>query len=198
MAINQELFQIIFDSTSTMLNSIKGDPRRLLSEADLQSRLFMTLSEAIARRPDHEQIAFHSELRFFASPENKKKGIYPDLCILEKANIALCDSQVHTKGYVLRGSCIQIELKLRRNNLGNASPSRWCKDLEKLAGFRNSWSRINEQEGSTFFPLFIVYSHLPLQEAEIERLQRQSTTNRIWSLACDSQQIWEIRPHLLP
>jgi hypothetical protein len=198
MAINQELFEFIFASTTTMLDSIKGDPSRLLSEADLQSRLFMSLSGAIESRPDHEQIALHSELRFFASPENQKKGIYPDLCILDKDNILLCDSRVYTKGYVLRGSCIQIELKLRRNNLGNASPSRWCKDLKKLAGFRDFWSNSDQESGSTFFPLFVVYSHLLLHETEIETLERQSQHNRIWSLACDSQQIRKITPHLLP
>jgi hypothetical protein len=105
----------------------------------------MSISRVIESRPDRERIAFHSELRYFDSPENKKKGIYPDLCILDKANIELCDLRVHAKGYVLRGSCIQIELKLHRNTLGNASPSRWCKDLEKLAGFRNSWSSIDRR-----------------------------------------------------
>ncbi len=197
MAINQELFEFIFDSTRTMLDSIKGDPRRLLSEADLQSRLFMSLSGAIESLPEHEQIALHSELRFFASPENQKKGIYPDLCILDKSKILLCNSRVHTKGYVLRGSCIQVELKLRRNNLGNASPSRWCKDLKKLAGFRDFWSDTDQESGSTFFPLFVVYSHLHLREAEIDTLKWQCQHNRIWSLACDSEQICVITPHLL-
>ncbi len=181
-----------------MLDSIKGDPRQLLSEADLQSRLFVSLSRVIEDRPDRERIAFHSQLRYFPSPEDTKKGIYPDLCILDKADIKLCDSRVHTKGYALYGSCIQIELKLRRNNLGNASPSKWHKDLKKLAGFRDSWSSTDRQEGSTFFPLFVVYSHLPLLREEIETLKRQSEHDRIWSLACDRQQIREIRPHLFP
>jgi hypothetical protein len=181
-----------------MLDSIKGDPTQLLSEADLQSRLFVSLSMVIEDRPDRERIAFHSQLRYFPSPENTKKGIYPDLCILDKADIELRNSRVHTKGYALYGSCIQIELKLRRNNLGNASPSKWRKDLEKLAGFRDSWSSIDRQEGSTFFPLFVVYSHLLLLEAEIGMLSKQSEDKRIWVLACDRQQIWEIRPHHLP
>jgi hypothetical protein len=181
-----------------MLDSIKGDPTQLLSEADLQSRLFVSLSMVIEDRPDRERIAFHSQLRYFPSPENTKKGIYPDLCILDKADIELRNSRVHTKGYALYGSCIQIELKLRRNNLGNASPSKWRKDLEKLAGFRDSWSSIDRQEGSTFFPLFAVYSHLPLLGAEIEMLRTQSEDKCIWVLACDRQQIWEIRPHHLP
>ena len=128
-----------------MLDNIKRDQGQLLSEADLQSRLFVSLSRVIESRPDHDRIAFHAELRYFPSPANKKKGIYPDLCILDKADIKLCDSREHTKGYALCGSCIQIEIKLRRNNLGNASPSRWCKDLEKLAGFRNSWSSIDRR-----------------------------------------------------
>ncbi len=198
MVITQDLFEDIFNSAKTMLDNIKRDQGQLLSEADLQSRLFVSLSRVIESRPDHDRIAFHAELRYFPSPANKKKGIYPDLCILDKADIKLCDSREHTKGYALCGSCIQIEIKLRRNNLGNASPSRWCKDLEKLAGFRNSWSSIDRQEGSTFLPLFVVYSHLSLHEAEIEMLKTQSERHRIWSLACDGQQIWEIKPHLFP
>ena len=135
---------------------------------------------------------------FFASPKNKKKGIYPDLCILDKANVEPCDSKVHAKGYVLRGSCIQIELKLRRNNLGNASPKRWHNDLKKLADFRQSWLNPDEQAGDAFFPLFVVYSHLPLGKEEIEALKTQSEENRIWALACDGQQVWKIKPHLVP
>ena len=67
----------------------------------------------------------------------------------------------------------------------------WIKDLEKLARWRDCWydeDRRNMFPADVFFPIFIVFSHLPIDETrEWDVLRRSAETLCISVIACDRE-----------
>ena len=101
------------------------------------------------------------------------------------------------KGFQIHGPSIQIELKLRRLSHGSEQLSEWRKDLIKLASWRDSWYDQNPLEPSSqdqFFPLFIAFSHLEIDEAgEWEALRKSAEILKISMIAYGKNRIWDYR-----
>ena len=119
------------------------------------------------------------------------KKRYPDLCILDRNHYSLVSRRVSTKGFQIHGPSIQIELKLRRLNHRGEQLVDWIEDLEKLARWRDCWydeDRCNMFPADVFFPLFIVFSHLPIDEtSEWDVLCRSAESLCISVIACDRE-----------
>ncbi len=173
------------------------DKRCLLTEADLQSWLFMLIFKKLEERDDFDQIGFHSQPRFFKAPDDRNERRYPDLCILDRKHYYLDPRHlsVCSKGYAIHGPSVQMELKLRRAGGVGYQFKDWICDLIKLAAWRDSWRCSNDghriKDGAlgsvSFFPLFVVYSHPQIQfEQEWEKLLRIARVLSVSIIAGDS------------
>jgi hypothetical protein len=197
--ITPELLSCVFDSAAEALEQLRGKPIHLLTEADLQSHLFMALFNGLRHDLDSDRIGLHCQPRFFPSPDDRSKKRYPDLCILDRNYYFLDSRRVSAKGFQIHGPSIQIELKLRRLNDRGEQLVDWIKDLEKLARWRDCWydqDRRNMFPADVFFPLFIVFSHLPIDETrEWDVLRRSAETLCISVIACDRELLrqWRFR-----
>lgn len=197
MVINSHLFNRVFDKADHALRELGSCRIQLLTEADLQSHLFMALYEELRDKLVSDQIGLHCQPRFFPSPGNRSGKRYPDLCILDRRYYSLASRNVSSKGFQIHGPSIQIEIKLRRMNHRGEQLAYWAKDLQKLARWRDSWYGHNHHEVSSvdqFFPLFIVFSHLPIdQTSEWDVLRQYARTLKISVIARDVDQVWEYR-----
>jgi hypothetical protein len=108
MVINSLLFSRVFDKAALALSDLSRCPIQLLTEADLQSHLFMALHEALRDEPDFNQIGLHCQPRFFPSSHDRSGKRYPDLCILDRNCYFLASGNVSSKGFQIHGSSIQI------------------------------------------------------------------------------------------
>jgi hypothetical protein len=194
MVINSHLFNRVFDKADHALSELSRCPIQLLTEADLQSHLFMALHEALRDEPDSNQIGLHCQPRFFPSSHDRSGKRYPDLCILDRNYYFLASGNVSSKGFQIHGSSIQIEIKLRRLNHQGEQLADWIKDLVKLASWRDCWYGQSPPEASSvdqFFPLFIVFSHSQIcQTGEWGVLQKAAEILQISVIACDENRIW--------
>ena len=197
MVINSHLFNRVFDKADHVLSELSSCPIQLLTEADLQSHLFMALHEALRVELDSNQIGLHCQPRFFPSPGNQSGKRYPDLCILDRTSYYLASGNISVKGFQIHGPSIQIELKLRRLSHGSEQLTEWRKDMSKLAGWRDSWYGQNHPETSSddkFYPLFIGFSHSPIdQTSEWDVLRQSADILQISVIAHDPDRIWEHR-----
>jgi hypothetical protein len=189
--ITPDLLSCVFDSAAEALEQLRGKPIHLLTEADLQSHLFMALFNGLRDDLDSDRIGLHCQPRFFPWPDDRSKKRYPDLCILDRNYYFLDSRRVSTKGFQIHGPSIQIEIKLRRLNDRGEQLADWIEDLIKLAGWRDCWydeKRPNLFPADVFFPLFIVFSHLPIDEtSEWDVLRRSAETLCISVIACDRE-----------
>jgi hypothetical protein len=197
MVINSHLFSRVFDKAALALSDLSRCPIQLLTEADLQSHLFMALHAELQVELDSYQIGLHCQPRFFPSSVDRSGKRYPDLCILDRTGYFLTSGNNSVKGFQIHGSSIQIELKLRRLNHGSEQLPEWRKDLIKLAIWRDSWYGHNPLEPSSqdqFFPLFIAFSHLEIDEAgEWEALRKSAEILEISVIAYGKNRIWVYR-----
>jgi hypothetical protein len=197
MVINSHLFNRVFDKADHALSELSRCPIQLLTEADLQSHLFMALHEALRVELDSNQIGLHCQPRFFPSPGNQSGKRYPDLCILDRSYYFLASQKISSKGFQIHGPSIQIEIKLRRLNYRGEQLAYWAKDLEKLARWRDSWYDQNPLESSSnaqFYPLLIVFSHLPIdQTSEWDVLRQSARILKISVIARDIDRILKYR-----
>ena len=197
MVINSHLFNRVFDKADHALSELGSCRIQLLTEADLQSHLFMALHEALRVELDSNHIGLHCQPRFFPSPGDRSGKRYPDLCILDRRYYFLASRNVSSKGFQIHGPSIQTEIKLRRLNYRDEQLADWIKDLIKLASWRDSWYGHNPPESSSdgqFYPLFIVFSHLSIDEAgEWDVLRKSAETLRISVIARDTHRIWKYR-----
>lgn len=197
MVINSHLFSRVIDKAALALIDLSRYPIQLLTEADLQSHLFMALHAELRVELDSRQIGLHCQPRFFPSSVDRSGKRYPDLCILDRTNYYLTSGNVSVKGFQIHGPSIQIELKLRRLSHGSEQLPEWCKDLIKLACWRDSWYGQNPLEPSSqdqFFPLFIAFSHLQIDEAgEWEALRKSAEILKISMIAYGKNRIWDYR-----
>ena len=191
MIITPDLLIRVLDSAAGALEQLRGKPIHLLTEADLQSYLFMALFNGLRDDLDSDRIGLHCQPRFFPSPDDRSKKRYPDLCILDRNYYFLDSRRVSAKGFQIHGPIIQLELKLRRLNDRGEQLVDWFKDLEKLARWRDCWydeDRRNMFPADVFFPLFIVFSHLPIYEtSEWDVLCRSAETLCISVIAFDCE-----------
>ena len=194
MVINSHLFNRVFDKADHALSELSRCPIQLLTEADLQSHLFMALHEELQDELDSSQLGLHCQPRFFPSPGDRSGKRYPDLCILDRRYYFLASRNVSSKGFQIHGPSIQIEIKLRRLNYRGEQLAYWTKDLEKLARWRDSWYGQNPPEATSvdqFFPLFIVFSHSQIcQTGEWDVLQKAAEMLQVSVIACDENRIW--------
>ena len=160
MVINSHLFSRVIDKAALALSDLSRCPIQLLTEADLQSHLFMALHAELRVELDSGQFGLHCQPRFFPSSVDRSGKRYPDLCILDRTNYYLASGNVSVKGFQIHGPSIQIELKLRRLSHGSEQLPEWRKDLIKLASWRDSWYAQNPLEPSSqdqFFPPFYCF-----------------------------------------
>ena len=197
MVINSHLFSRVFEKATLALSDLSRFPIQLLTEADLQSHLFKALHEELKDELDSGQIGLHCQPRFFPSSVDRSGKRYPDLCILDRTNYCLTSGTVSVKGFQIHGPSIQIELKLRRLSHGSEQLPEWCKDLIKIASWRDSWYGQNPLESSSqdqFFPLFIAFSHLEIDEAgEWEALRKSAEILKISVIAYGKNRSWVYR-----
>jgi hypothetical protein len=197
MVINSHLFSRVFDKAALALSVLSRYPIQLLTEADLQSHLFMALHEELKDELDSGQIGLHCQPRFFPSSGEQSGKRYPDLCILDRRYYFLASRNVSSKGFQIHGPSIQIEIKLRRLNYRGEQLAHWTKDLEKLTRWRDSWYGQNPPEASSadqFFPLFIVFSHLPIdQTSEWDALRQSARILKTSVIARDIDRTWKYR-----
>ena len=197
MVINSHLFNRVFDKADHALRELGSCRIQLLTEADLQSHLFMALHEALRVELDSNQIGLHCQPRFFPSSHDRSGKRYPDLCILDRNCYYRASGNVSSKGFLIHGPSIQIEIKLRRMNHRGEQLAYWAKDLQKLARWRDSWYDQNHPEVSSvdqFFPLFIVFSHLPIDQTnEWDVLRQSARILKISVIARDIDRIWKYR-----
>jgi hypothetical protein len=137
--ITPDLLIRVFDSAAEALEQLRGNPIHLLTEADLQSHLFMALFNGLRDDFDSDRIGLHCQPRFSSLPDDRSGKRYPDLCILDRSHYSLDTRRVSTKGFLIHGPSIQIELKLRRLNDRGEQLVDWIKDLKKLARLRDCW-----------------------------------------------------------
>jgi len=191
VTITSDLLSRVFDYAAGELEQLRGKPISLLTEADLQSHLFMALFNGLRDDLDSDRIGLYCQPRFFPSPDDRSGKRYPDLCILDRSYYFLAPRRVSTKGFQIHGPSIQIELKLRRLNHRGEQLADWIKDLDKLASWRDCWYTQNKCEsspGDVFYPLFIVFSHLPIDEtSEWNVLCRHAEALRVSVIACDRE-----------
>jgi hypothetical protein len=187
--ITPDLLIRVFDSAAEALDQLRGNPIYLLTEADLQSHLFMALFNGLRDDLVSDKIGLHCQPRFFPSPDDRSGKRYPDLCILDRSHYFLDSRRVSKKGFQIHGPSIQIELKLRRLNDRGEQLADWIEDLIKLAAWRDSWYDENRPKlfpADVFYPLFIVFSHLPIDEtSEWNVLRRSAETLCVNVIACD-------------
>jgi len=197
MVINPVLFSRVFDKADHALSELSRCPIQLLTEADLQSLLFKALHEELRDDLDSNQLGLHCQPRFFPSSGERSGKRYPDLCILDRCYYFLAPRNVSSKGFQIHGPSIQIEIKLRRLNYRGEQLTYWTKDLEKLARWRDSWYGQNPPDSSSadqFFPLFIVFSHLPIdQTSEWDVLRQSARILKVSVIARDIDRIWKYR-----
>ena len=191
MIITLDLLSRVFDYIVEALERLRGNPIRLLTEADLQSHLFMALFNGLRDDLDSDRIGLHCQPRFFPSPNDRSGKRYPDLCILDRSHYFLASRRVSTKGFQIYGPSIQVEIKLRRLNDRGEQLADWIEDLIKLAGWRDCWydeNRLNMSPADVFYPLFILFSHLPIDETrEWDVLRRSAEILGISVIACDRE-----------
>jgi len=189
--ITPDLLSRVFDYIVEALERLRGNPIRLLTEADLQSHLFMALFNGLRDDLDSDRIGLHCQPRFFPSPNDRSGKRYPDLCILDRSHYFLASRRVSTKGFQIYGPSIQVEIKLRRLNDRGEQLADWIEDLIKLAGWRDCWydeNRRNMSPADVFYPLFILFSHLPIDETrEWDVLRRSAEILGISVIACDRE-----------
>ena len=137
MIITPDLLIRVLDSAAGVLEQLRWSPIHLLTEADLQSHLFMALFNGLRDDLDSDRIGLHCQPRFFPSPDDRSGKRYPDPCILDRNYYFLDSRRVSAKGFQIHGPSIQIELKLRRLNDRGEQLVDWIKDLEKLARWRD-------------------------------------------------------------
>lgn len=86
---------------------------------------------------------------------------------------------------------------MRRLSHGTEQLQEWRDDLIKLATWRDSWYGQNPLEPSSqdqFFPLFIAFSHLEIDEArEWEALRKSAEILEISVIAFGKDRIWVYR-----
>jgi len=197
MVINSHLFSRVIDKAALALSDLSRCPIQLLTEADLQSHLFMALHAELRVELDSNQIGLHCQPRFFPSPVDRSGKRYPDLCILDRPYYFLVRRNASSKGFQIHGPSIQIELKLRRLNYRGEQLAYCTKDLEKLARWGHSWHGQNPPETISdvqFYPLFIVFSHLHIDEAgEWEALRKSAEILKISVIAFGKNRIWVYR-----
>ena len=191
MIITPDLLSRVFDYIVEALEQLRGKPIHLLTEADLQSHLFMALFNGLRDDLDSDRIGLHCQPRFFPSPNDRSGKRYPDLCILDRSHYFLASRRVSTKGFQIYGPSIQVEIKLRRLNDRGEQLADWIEDLIKLAGWRDCWydeNRRNMSPADVFYPLFILFSHLPIDETrEWDVLRRSAEILGISVIACDRE-----------
>jgi hypothetical protein len=189
--ITPDLLSRVFDYIVEALEQLRGKPIHLLTEADLQSHLFMALFNGLRDDLDSDRIGLHCQPRFFPSPNDRSGKRYPDLCILDRSHYFLASRRVSTKGFQIYGPSIQVEIKLRRLNDRGEQLADWIEDLIKLAGWRDCWydeNRRNMSPADVFYPLFILFSHLPIDETrEWDVLRRSAEILGISVIACDRE-----------
>ena len=195
--IAPDLWSCVFDSAAEALQQLRGNPIHLLTEADLQSHLFLALFNGLRDDLDSDRIGLHCQPRFFPSPNDRSKKRYPDLCILVRSHYFLDSRRVSTKGFQIHGPSIQVEIKLRRLNDRGEQLADWIEDLIKLACWRDCWydkNRSNMYLEDMYYPLFIVFSHLPIDEtSEWDVLRRSAETLGISVIACDHELLRQCR-----
>jgi hypothetical protein len=195
--IAPDLWSCVFDSAAEALQQLRGNPLPVLPEADLQSHLFLALFNGLRDDLDSDRIGLHCQPRFFPSPDDRSGKRYPDLCILDRSHYFLASRRVSTKGFQIHGPSIQVEIKLRRLNDRGEQLADWIEDLIKLACWRDCWydkNRSNMYLEDMFYPLFIVFSHLPIDEtSEWDVLRRSAETLGISVIACDHELLRQCR-----
>ena len=186
MRISKDCFDIVRESIKEVLLLGSQDPKKLLTEHDLQAWIFRDLVTKLDIADTKSNLGVHCQTRFLDS--NRLLQIEPDIAIFnsDEYTIEADGALTKRKGYTLWGSAILVELKLVRGCRKVALLDAMF-DIDKLNLIRDLHYS-NPEDTCEYYPLFVLFSRPTLAEADRQRLEEYAISKEVSILLADVNQ----------
>ena len=177
MRVSEQCFQVVCRTIEEVLSFGSEDPKKFLTEHDLQAWIFRKLVSKLEVAQVESGLSVHCQARFLDS--NQRLLIEPDIAIFnhDEYTIGTDGALTNRKGFTFWGACILVEIKLDRGcrtlNLSDA-----FYDIDKLQLIRELHYS-NEEENHEYHPVFVLFSRTALSDEDRRLLTEHAFSKRI-------------------
>ena len=176
--ITQDLFECVRCAVERVCQRAQNDHTLVVTEADLQSWLFVELvNDRTIRQSD---VHIHTQINYLK--EDDSLGHVPDIVLLPSSAYSVDpDGEMHNrKGYTVLGSSIAIELKLLRSHRRDGFVHSVEEDLSKLKCIRELHYTLDHAH--RFFAVSVVLCRQPLfgNEEALLRKAAEEAAVELW------------------
>lgn len=137
--ITQELFDQVKRAVSLVCERSLANDKLVLTEADLESRIYAELLHSQIPTVDDGSVHIHAQMNFLKP--NGSLGWKPDIAIIPDSHYTVSPNGelTYRKGYTHWGSSIALELKLLRTNHRTSGILKGViGDIKKLSRIRDT------------------------------------------------------------
>jgi hypothetical protein len=184
MRISEHSSQIVKDTIKKVLSLGTEDPKRFLTEHDLQAWIFRELVADLGIGSSGSHMGIHCQPRFLDS--EKLLLIEPDIAMfnLDEYTIGSDGSLTGRKGFTFWGASILVEIKLVRG-CRSISLLDALFDIDKLSLIREL-HYCDQDESYEYYPIFVLFSRPTLPADARRKLEKHAANKRVEILLADA------------